>query len=493
MTESARRGSKTWSFAESGGWTAPVVISLVAMVLVQEYVALSVSMVSMAMPSITTYFATSQGGWLVTGFLLTGAVTSPLFGKMADLYGKRRILVLVLVVAAIGGVISATAPSISVLILGRCVEGVAVAGLFLSYSLMRDVYPRQILPLAASLCATGIGVFGIGVPFLVGWLLENIGFRGLFWFDAGVLVAICVIIVATTPETSLRTPAKLDLTGGLLLGGGIAAVLVAVSMGGSWGWTSVGVGLCVVAGATALTVFWFHARRIADPIVDLRLLSARPILMTTVVGALGYAAFTVYGVAFPMMAMASREESGYGLGMTPTQYALLGAPGSLAIVVGGFVVGKVVGRAGGRICLLTGCTLLAAGGLSIAFLSDSYGQYLIAVLLIGFGTGLTLAAVPNLVIENAPAEDQGSISANVQVALSALSSAAPVVLFAVLAASATVTAEGISYSAVGFRNGSLLIFGAAGFAVVLLLTVFSSRRLARSAAALDVSDASVPR
>lgn len=489
MTEAALRGRTSRNFTQSGGWTAPVMFSLVAMVLVQEYVALSVSMVSMAMPSITAQFATSQGGWLITGFLLTGAVTSPLCGKMADLYGKRRILVLVLVVAAIGGIISATAPVMSLLILGRCIEGVAVAGLFLSYSLMRDVYPPRLLPLAASLCATGIGVFGIGVPFLVGWLLENIGFRGLFWFDAGVLVAICLVILATTPETSLRTPAKLDLAGGLLLGGGIAAVLVAVSMGGSWGWTSIGVCLCVVAGAAALTAFWFHSRRIADPVVDLRLLSARPILMTTVTGALSYAAFTVYGVAFPMMAMAS-EESGYGLGMTPTQYALLGAPGSLAIVAGGFVVGKVIRRAGGRICLLTGCTLLTVGGLSIAFLNDSYGQYLIAVLLIGLGTGLTLASVPNLVIENAPAENQGSISANVQVALSALSSTAPVVLFAVLVASATVTAEGISYSAEGFRNGSLLIVGAAGLAVVLLLTVFSSNRLKRSVADPDLSSAS---
>lgn len=474
MVDSSVRPLAARATSESGGgWTAVIVVSFVAMVLVQEYVALSFTMVSMALPSISAEFVTMQGGWLLTGFLLSGAVLSPLFGKMADLYGKRRILLLVLAITGLGGVIAATAPSLSLLIVGRCLEGASVAGLFLSYSLMRDVYSPKILPLAVSLCTTGIGVFAVGVPFLVGWLLEEFGFRGLFWFDVVVIVVLLGLIRVSTPETPIRKPATLDILGGLLLGAGIACILVAVSMGGNWGWASANVVGFVIAGVVMLAAFRLRSKRVSEPVVDLALFASRPILMTATAGALIYGAFTIYGSMFPMLAMTPRGAGGdYGLGMSPTAYATVAAPGALALVLGGVVVGKLIRRVGGRRCILAGCLLIIFGGLSIAFFNDTYSQFVIAAVLFGLGTGLTLAAVPNLVIENTPAEDQGSISANVQVALAILSSTAPVVMFAVLTAHAVVTPAGVVYAEAGFRNSSLLAVGLALFAFVLMVTVF---------------------
>jgi MFS family permease len=479
MTEVSEQAPETAKPSEGGGgWTAAIVVSFLAMVGVQEYVAISYTTVSIAMPQITAHFASTQGGWLLTGFILTGAVMSPLIGRMADIFGKRKILLAVLVLAAIGGVIAALAPTIGVLIFGRCLEGLAIAGMFLSYSLMRDIFPKKILPLAISLCVTGAGVFGAFIPLLVGVLLEKFGFRGLFWFDVLVIVVLFVIIRLSTPESPLRKPATLDVLGGFLFGGGIALVLVGISQGQAWGWGSIGVIGFVIAGLVVLAAFIRWSRHHRDPVVDLSIFTSRPIVMIALTSALGYGAFTLASVLYPLISM-TPPGNGYGLGLSSTAYAAVATPLMLSVTVAGFLVGKFVPRLGGRRCLVIGCTLLLVAGVLLALFNESLVELIISAIIAGLGTGVTMAAVPNLVVEYAPAGDQGSIAGNVQVMTSSFSSISPVIMFAVLAGSATMTSAGAVYRESGYQSASLLMSLFAGLALVLLFTVFAARYLKR--------------
>ncbi|MFJ9563926.1 MFS transporter [Streptomyces fuscichromogenes] len=474
-----RRQSRT-AYPESGdarGWTPQLVVSTVAMVMVVELVALSYTMTSTALPSITRHFRTDQGGWLLTCYMLTGAVVSPLLGKLADLHGKRRVLLAGMTVAAAGAAVSALAPTFGVLLAGRCLEGFAISGMFLTYSLMRDVYPPRTLPLAASISVTGIGAFGVGVPFLVGWLLDTFGFRGMYTFDVIVMVILAAVIRLSTPETPRRHRARADYAGAVLLGGGLALVLVAVSQGRPWGWSSGSVAGLFLAGGAALTGFVLLTRRTDEPILNVALFTRRPILLAAVTGATAYGATVVPATILPILALTPASAGRtYGLGMTAFAFAAIASPQAFAQVVGGVTVSRAVRRLAARWCMIAGLSLIAAAGLFLVFFHDTRWTVLTGAVCDGLGTGLAYGSVPNMVIAETPPEEQASIAGSVQVCQSGFASVVPVIMFAVMAGSSTVSEAGVLYAEPGIRGALLLMVALALGGALLALTVLAPGR-----------------
>ncbi|MER5787399.1 MFS transporter [Streptomyces sp. NPDC001980] len=465
------------------GWTPRLVVSTIAMVMVVELVALSYTMTSTALPSVTRHFRTDQGGWLLTCYMLTGAVVSPLLGKLADLHGKRRVLLAGLTVATAGAAVSAVAPSFGVLLVGRCLEGFAISGMFLTYSLIRDVYPSRTLPLAASISVTGIGAFGVGVPFLVGWLLDTFGFRGMYTFNVIVMVVLAALIRLTTQETPLRHPARADYAGAVLLGAGVALVLVAVSQGQRWGWTSASVLGLFAVGFAALAGFVLRARRTAEPILDIALFTRRPILLAAVTGATAYGATVVPATILPILSLTPASVGGtYGLGMTAFAFAAIASPQAFAQVIGGVTVSRAVRRLAARWCMVAGLTLIAAAGVFLVFCHDSPWKVLAGAVCDGLGTGLAYGSVPNMVIAETPPEEQASIAGSVQVCQSGFASVVPVIMFAVMAGSSTVSAAGVHYGEPGIRGALLLMVGLALGGALLAVTVLAPRRHATASA-----------
>ena len=190
--------SSTDSPPTSQRWTPRLVLSLAALVLLLETLTISYLMISMAIPSIAAHYRTTQGAWLLTAFLLVGAITAPLVGKLADMYGKRRLLLACVTIAAVGAFICAVADSYAVMLVGRSVSGLLIPCLFLSYSLIRDVFPPKKVALAVSIATSGMGLIAIPAPFLTGWLIDHYGFRSIFWFFVIVLVLLLGMIAATT-------------------------------------------------------------------------------------------------------------------------------------------------------------------------------------------------------------------------------------------------------------------------------------------------------
>lgn len=142
-------------------WTPRLVVSLLSIVLMLEMLAISYIMIATALPSIAKHYQTTQGAWLLTSFLLFGAVVAPLVGKLADVCGKRLMLLVCVFGAAVGSLVSAIAPTYGVLLAGRALTGLLVPCLFLSYSLIRDVFPPKTIPLAVSIATSGMGVIAI--------------------------------------------------------------------------------------------------------------------------------------------------------------------------------------------------------------------------------------------------------------------------------------------------------------------------------------------
>ncbi|MET7896568.1 MFS transporter [Streptomyces mirabilis] len=456
------------------GWTPRLAGSLFCMAMVMEIVSLSYAKVATALPEIATHFRTTQAGWLLTSSLLFGAVASPLLGRLADLYGKRRMLLTALGIGWLGSLISATASSYGVLVVGRLLQGALIACLFLGYSLIRDVYPPRTVPLAVSICTGGLGLAAVITPFLNGWLLDTWGWRAVFVFDLLWVTVMVVAIPFTTPESPLRIRARLDLFGAVLLGGGAAAVLVAVSFGPQWGWGSARTVLLGLLGLLMLAGWWLSARSVREPLVDLAVLGRRPIVAAALVSGLVYGTSVVAASIMPIMSMTPGIVGGdYGLGLSATGFAQVASPNAVGVVVGGLVVGLTVKRVGTRWLLAAGLLVFAVGALFLGFWHGTVGAMAVGASIVGLGTGLGYAATPNLVIENTPAEEQGAVSSVVQICQSGFSSIMPVVLFTILAENIRMATDaGVVYSGDGLRYGLFLAVGLALLGALLTGTVF---------------------
>jgi MFS family permease len=276
------------------GWSPRLVCSLVSIVLILELLTISYVMAATALPQIAATFQTTQAGWVMAAFLLGGAVMSPPLGRLADAFGKRRVLLAVLGLALVGSVMSAVATSYGVFIAGRALQGLLSACMFLSYSLMRDVYPRRALALSVSIATAGMGVIAVPAPWLTGWLLDAWGYKSVFWTFAIAIAVLAVILRLSTDESPLRVRASADLFGALLLGGGLAGVLVGVSFAPVWGWSdgttlrAIGLGAVLLFG----WVVWSLTR--PDPMIDVRFLARRPVILTALTAGLTMGASSVF-------------------------------------------------------------------------------------------------------------------------------------------------------------------------------------------------------
>ncbi|MFC7448454.1 MFS transporter [Rhodococcus daqingensis] len=415
-------------------WTPRLIFSLASIVLVLEMLAISYMMISMALPSIAAHYQTTQGAWLLTAFLLVGAMAAPLVGKLADMYGKRKLLLACIAIAALGSFLSAVASSYAVLIAGRCLTGLLIPCLFLSYSLIRDVFPAKTVALAVSIATSGMGLIAIPAPFITGWLIDNHGFRSIFWFFVIGLVVLGGMIFVSTSESPVRLRSRLDFLGAILLGGGIAGILIGISFGPTWGWKS-GSTLIYLLGGIALVVAWLvTAGTVKEPLIDLKVLRQRSVAFTATAAGFMYGVSGLYTMLLPMLAMTPAIMGlGYGFGVDAEGFAIFQAPIGALTVVGGLIVGILVGRnVRPRPLLAIGAVSAAIGCAATAYSHDSKGTLILFAGLVGLGMGMGYAAVPNLLIEAVPPQLQASTASIVGVFQSVFPAALPVIAFTVM-------------------------------------------------------------
>lgn len=415
-------------------WTPRLVFSLMTLVLLLETLTMSYLMISMAIPSIAAHYSTTQGAWLLTAFLLVGAITAPLIGKLADMHGKRKLLLVCVSLAALGSLICATAGTYAIMLLGRSVSGFLIPCLFLSYSLIRDVFPPKAVALAVSIATSGMGLIAVPAPFMTGWLLDNYGFRSIFWFFVVILTLLAGLITASTSESPVRLRSTLDLLGAVLLGAGIAGILIAVSVGPSRGWTDTSTLAYMIAGTALVCAWLIWARRVRDPLLDLEVLGNRPVLLTAVGAGFAYAAAGLYSILLPMLAMTPAVlDLGYGFGLTAQGFAVLQAPIGGMVVVGGIIVGLLVGRgARPRMMLALGLLTMTIGFVLTSLIHGNLALLVLFAAVFGTGMGLAYAAVPNLLIEAVPPELQASTASIVGVFQSVFPAVLPVIAFSVM-------------------------------------------------------------
>ncbi|WP_406154331.1 MFS transporter [Streptomyces sp. NBC_01023] len=349
----------------------------------------------------------AAASWLVTVTLLTGAVCTPVLGRVGDMYGKRRVLVAALGVLVVGSVLCAASSDIGVLITGRALQGAALAVVPLGISIMRDeLPPARVLSSVALMSSTlGIGA-AVGLP-VAALVVEHYDWHTMFWASGALGVLDIVLVLSFVPESSLRTRGRFDALGALGLSGALVCLLLATTQGGEWGWGSARV-VGLFAGAVVIGLVWGrYELRVASPMVDLRV-SARPAVLFANLAAL-LIGFAFYANSLSTAQMVQEPKStGYGLGASIVVGGLCVLPGGLAMVALSPVSARISARYGPKVTLALASGVLAVGYVVRFFTSHSLWLIIVGATVVASGTALAYSALPSLVMRAVPVSETGA-------------------------------------------------------------------------------------
>jgi EmrB/QacA subfamily drug resistance transporter len=370
--------------------------------------ALAQTTVIPAIPDLMSALHTDESGvtWTLTAYLVSAAVFTPLVGRLGDIYGKRRLLVVALIAFAGGSVIAAVSASLWIVVAGRVVQGVG-GGIFpLCFAIVRDEFPRERVSRGVGLISAVAGVGG-GLGLVLGGLLvDYASYHWIFWLGAVMGIGAAVATELLVPESPIRTPARLDLRGALVLAVGLVLPLVAISQAHDVGWASTRTLVLIGAGLVVLAFWVALERRTEEPLADVEALVKPPVLLTNVATLLvGFGMFGSF-ILIPQLAQ-TPTSTGYGFGVDATRAGLLLVPGCLAMLALGPISGILGGRVGNKVPLALGGFLTSLGLALLAFAHGSQVEVIAFSVVMCSGIGLAFAAMPNLIIEAVPPHQTG--------------------------------------------------------------------------------------
>ena len=408
----------------------------------------------------------STVAWLVTATLVAGAVCAPVLGRLGDMYGKRRMLLVALGFVTVGSVLGALAPGVEVLIVARMLQGASLGVVPLGISIMRDILPPERVGSGIALMSSSLGIGGaIGLP-ITGAVAQQASWRWLF-AGAAVLGAVQFLIVRRlVTESSSRSGGRFDLPGAIGLGAALVCLLLAISKGSDWGWGSTAV-LGLLAASVVLFAVWGRMElRVESPLVDLRV-SARPAVLWTNIGSIliGFAMFA--GFLVTTQVLQAPVETGYGFGLPLIVAGLALLPIGAAMAIFSPISARLSRRYGPRPALVAGTVVLLVGNLAMAFLPGSVLLVMTAASVTAIGAALAYSALP-LLIMNAvpPTETAAANSLNTLMRMLGTSSCSAVV--AAVATGLTATVAGVTLpSATAYTVVFLAAATAAAVAAVI--------------------------
>ena len=348
-----------------------------------------------------------DASWLVTATLLASAVATPIVSRSADMYGKRKMMVICLAIMVAGSVMAALGGTFLWLIIGRALQGFSASLIPVGISIMRDELPKEKMGSAVALMSATLGIgSAMGLP-LAGLLYESLGWTSIFWVSAAAGTLLLLAVVLVVPESKVRTPGRFDYAGALVLSGALGSLLLAISKGGTWGWGSEPVLLLFLAAALLLAVWIPYELRVGQPMVDLRTTARRPVLMTNLASLLiGFAMFA--NMLLTTQQLQLPAATGYGFELNVITAGLCMVPSGLAMVVFAPVSGGIIRRFGGRSALTTGAGVMIVGYVGRVFFYDSITWVIIGSTVVSVGTAIAYAAMPTLIMGAVPITETAS-------------------------------------------------------------------------------------
>lgn len=348
--------------------------------------------------------APADASWVIIVTLLTGALANPIAGRLGDMYGRRRLLLASLGALSCGSVVCALADSLAPMIAGRALQGAALGVVSLSIGIAREELPAATLGPAVGVISAASGAgYAFGLP-VAAFVVQTANHHVMFWVTAGLGLVCAAAVAYAVPARPGRRAGRFDGLGAAGLCAGLGALLLVVSKGQDWGWTSPAVWGLAGGGAVVLGLWAVWELRVSEPLVDLRRASGRNLLTinaaTLVVGFGMY----VQSLVWPQV-LQMPESTGYGMGLTLAVSGLVLMPAGVATMTAAPLSSRLSRARGPRTSLAAGAGVLCLAYLVAPWMLGRPWHVLVATCVISGGIGLAVAAMPALVIGAVPAED----------------------------------------------------------------------------------------
>jgi len=383
-----------------------ILIVLAAVAVIVMYVE---SMAFPSLPQIMTSFSLTAedyalASWIVTIYLIVGAVAIPIFGKLGDIYGKKKMLVIAMTIYSIAvtctGFSRELSDSIYVMIGFRAFQGLGMTMFPLAFSIIRDEFPRDKLAVAQGVISAMFGV-GTAVGFVVGgYVTQKWGWEWTYHSVVPFAILLTVLVAWKIKESPVRLQVKIDFLGSALLGAALVTFLVGVTEARTRGWTDPLIdGLLVMAVVFILAFAWWQTKA-KEPLVRPGLMMKRNIGLTTVVAfMIGFALFTANQTIVAI--------AGFNFGLDALETGLLMLPMSVATLILGPVSGLVVKKRGPKWPMVFGMVLTIVGFIMLYQYHGTQNEVIMGVLVMGAGSTFAMVSSINMIIISTPKKETG--------------------------------------------------------------------------------------
>jgi MFS family permease len=364
---------------------------------------LAQSMVNPALNALRQSLHTDQRGvsWVLTAYLLSSALLTPVLGKLGDRFGKRPLLVTALGLLVLGSVVGALAHELPVMVLGRVLQGAGGAVLPLAFGLIRDLAPEPRVGSTVGIVAAMSAVGG-GLGVLVsGPIVEGLGISWLFWLPAIANGLIALALLKAIPKRRVRAAGGVNWIAAGLLSAALVCLLLPLSLGPDEGWlTPVTLGL--FAGAIVFAMFWVIVEsRSRNPLIDMAVFRLRPVWTANLASLLfgvGLYSATGYIPSFLQVPTAA----GYGFGASITRSGVLFVPITIVMFVTGLLSGPLMRALAPKTVLVIGAIPPVISFAWLAFAHDQLWEVVTATAIGGVGFGVALSALSRVVVHAVP-------------------------------------------------------------------------------------------
>ncbi|WP_458683808.1 MFS transporter [Prescottella equi] len=342
--------------------------------------------------------------WAITITVLVAAISTPIAGRLGDMFGKRKILIALLTILIAGSIFAAITNSAAALIIGRGLQGFGLGVIPLGIAILRDITPQERLATAIAIMSATMGIGGaIGLP-ISALVAESTDWRALFWVSC-VLGTITVFLTYIfIPKFDHPPGGRIDFLGVIGLTLGLTGVLLLLSEGGRW---PTALTWSAIAGSMFILTLWsFLELRVENPIVDLRVSARLPILVTNLASiALAFSLFTA-NLSYPQLLQLPTHSGGIGLPLVQASFIV--APLGLAMLVASPILAPLQRRIRPKWIVMVGALLIGAAFVINLTITNTVWVILTASTLVGFGVGFGYAALPTLIMTSIPISESAA-------------------------------------------------------------------------------------
>ncbi|WP_134322194.1 MFS transporter [Cumulibacter soli] len=339
--------------------------------------------------------------WVLTVTLMVGAVFTPIAGRLGDMIGKRRMLMITTAMMVIGSLVCVLSSSLAPMLVGRALQGMSLGSISLGISLMRDIMPKERLGSAVALMSATLGIGGaIGLP-ISAIVAQHLSWHVLFAGSAAFGAIACLAVVLFIPESAVRSGGSFDILGAITFSGMLISLLFGLTKTADWGWGNWRVYACFVVAMLFGLMFSKVERRAPHPMVDIPVTLQPTVRYTNLASILvGFAMYTC-NMAVTELLQAPKD-TGYGFGTSMVVAGLCAAPMGFLMMVLSPAGAKLIKVRGARFAFRSGIAVIGVGFAIGVFMVNAAWELIIVAMFVGAGVALSYAAAPTLIMSAVP-------------------------------------------------------------------------------------------